>query len=70
MPNCETFSIAFPFIKMYSNSINERLKVFSSKFIGLCEIFKISLQVVNIQDLVYGQNALYASEEKVKKHNG
>ena len=30
----------------------------------------LPLQVVNIQDLVYGQNALYASEEKVKKHNG
>ena len=30
----------------------------------------LPLQVVNIQDLVYGQNVLYVSEEKVKKYNG
>lgn len=30
----------------------------------------LPLQVVNIQDLVYGQDVLYVSEEKVKKYNG
>lgn len=30
----------------------------------------LPLQVVNIQDLIYGQDVLYVSEEKVKKYNG
>lgn len=56
---------------------NEEIEHYQKRKMILSEIHKqqkklrelLPLQVVNIQDLVYGQNVLYVSEEKVKKYN-
>lgn len=57
---------------------NEEIEHYQKRKMILGEIHKqqkklrelLPLQVVNIQDLVYGQDVLYVSEEKVKKYNG
>lgn len=57
---------------------NEASEHYQKRKMILSEIHKqnkklsdlLPLQVVNIQDLVYGRDVLYVSEEKVKKYNG
>lgn len=57
---------------------NEASEHYQKRKMILSEIHKqnkklsdlLPLQVVNIQDLIYGQDVLYVSEEKVKKYNG
>lgn len=57
---------------------NEEIEHYQKRKMILSEIHKqqkklrelLPLQVVNIQDLVYGQDVLYVSEEREKKYNG
>lgn len=69
-------TIIFPKVTVAGK--NEEIEHYQKRKMILSEIHKqqkklrelLPLQVVNIQDLVYGQNVLYVSEEKVKKYNG
>ena len=59
----------------YKNEVTEHLQMRKKILVEIHKQQKklrelLPLQVVNIQDLVYGQNVLYVSEEKVKKYNG